>query len=111
MYTIALVLTIIGLIGAIIIDVSGILAMLGIVKADGATDAGMSMFAAGGVTLGTGIYFTIVFIISIIFLCWAKKSFGNGNYAPHIISLVLGLFGGNIFLILGGLFGILAIKQ
>ena len=111
MYTIALVFTIIALIFAIITDISGLLAMLGVVKRDGTTDAAMSWQAAGGMTLGVGIYLTIVYIISIIFLCWAKKSFDNGNVVPHIIALVVGVISGNIFLILGGIFGILAIKQ
>ncbi len=110
MYTIALVFTIIALICAIITDISGILAMLGVVKNEG-TDVGMSWQAAGATRLGFGIYATIICIVSIVFLCWAKKSFGKGNVVPHIIALVIGVLSGNIFLILGGIFGILAIKQ
>lgn len=110
MYIIALVLTIIGLVAAVIMDISGILAMTGQTSGQ-APDAGMTWAQAGATTLGFGIYLTITSIVSIIFLVWAKKSVGKGNTLPHILAIVIGVIGGDIFLILGGIFGILAIKQ
>lgn len=110
MYIIALVLTIIGLILAIFLDISGVLAMTGQTSGQ-APDATMTWAQAGALVLGFGIYLTIDCIISIIFLVWAKKSVGKGTTLPHILAIVIGVLGGDVFLILGGIFGILAIKQ
>ena len=52
----------------------------------------------------------IVSIVVLIFAIRAKKAVDDGkkNLAPHIIMVVIGVISGDMFYLLGGIFGIIA---
>ena len=108
MYIISLVFAIIALIFGILSLASGIFAL---VNPEAFKNAGQAISSSdASVALGFGIYTIIAEIIGIIFLKWAKKSIGTGNVVPHIVAIVFGVISGNIFLLLGGIFGVISAK-
>ena len=71
--------------------------------------ADMTVYATGtGFTVG-GLVALAASIATLVFANYATKSLENGRVenAPHIIMIVVGVFG-NIFYIIGGIFGLVA---
>ncbi len=109
MYIISLVFAIIALVFGVITLASGIFAL---VNPEAFKNAGQAISSSdAAVALGWGIYMIVAEIIGIIFLKWAKKSVGTSNVVPHIVAIVIGVISGNLFLLLGGIFGALSSKQ
>lgn len=64
--------------------------------------------------LGVGylVYFIIVLIVALITISLVRIAKNkNSSKGWDILFLVLGIIGGNIFYILGGIFGIVAIRR
>ena len=69
----------------------------------------MTVNATGtGFTVG-GLVTLAISIATLVFANYATRTLENGNkeYAPHIVMIVVGVFG-NIFYIIGGIFGLVA---
>ena len=57
------------------------------------------------------VYCVIVFIVSMITIWMVRKAKARGtSKAWDVLFLILGILGGNIFYILGGIFGIVAVR-
>ena len=59
------------------------------------------------------IVYLIIYIVTVIlaFVAKSKVNDGKKSYFPHILVLVIGVVGWNVFYILGGIFGIVAETQ
>ena len=68
--------------------------------------------SAGWSLMGYAIYFTVISILSFVFVGKAKKELqneGNKNFTPYIVTIVFGALSGyNVFYVLAGIFGIIA---
>ena len=58
------------------------------------------------------IIFSILILLNLIILAFAKKALravndGVINRSPHVIMIIIGLLGTNIFFLFGGIFGLL----
>ncbi len=109
LYTIGLVLTIIGFVVGIAFIALGIIYNLNAGMIEGSDPA--TVAAAATTMLGTGIYMAVVELISIIFYRWAKASLKTGKVAAHIVAIIVAVLGGNIFLFLAGIFAIVGTKE
>ena len=62
--------------------------------------------------IGTLVYFIIVLIVGLITIAMVRKAKGkNTSKGWDILFIVLGVLGGNIFYILGGIFGVIAVRK
>ena len=58
------------------------------------------------------VTFAIVLIVSLITIAMVRRAKAdNSSKAWDVLFLILGIFGGNIFYVLGGLFGLIAIRR
>lgn len=66
--------------------------------------------ALGITLLVIAIVILIVSIVILVLANKAKKSLDNGatDNKPHIVMIVIGVLGGDIFYLLGGVFGVIA---
>ncbi|MBO6280867.1 MAG: hypothetical protein J6M95_04770 [Bacilli bacterium] len=113
-YTIGLVLNIIGL---VFLALSIVLFAVSLTNQEllqkVATDTSRTVeFVKNVLTLGI-IFISIHIVVEIIVLflvIHAKKnlSLGNGRITTHVLLLILGIFGFNLFYLLGGIFGMVA---
>lgn len=111
MYTIGRIFNIFAIIACIIILLCGIVAMVAPDKLmESSTDfnspeelkaAGLSMVIAGAVLL-------FIYVIICALAGHARKALNNNKTenAPHIIMIIVGIFG-DIFYLLGGIFGLI----
>ena len=80
----------------------------------GAVGGEPSVTAAGGSTLGWGIYFIVSSILCLIFVGKAKRELADEstkNNTPFIITIVFGAIASNPFYVLAGIFGLIAESQ
>lgn len=100
MYLIGTIFAIIGFIFMIVLVVIGV---IGLTNPDAQVeDSQMVAYIV------TGIILSIIYLIAILIGNKGRKSLGNGkvNIAPHVLSIVFGALGGDIFFLLGGIFGL-----
>ena len=103
MYTIANVFTWIIALCSIVGIVFSILRMAGIVE----PIEGIEFFGTGSL-----VYLIVVLLVSLLTIWMVRKAKGkNTSKGWDVLFLVLGILGGNIFYILGGIFGIVAIRR
>ncbi len=58
------------------------------------------------------VTFAIVLIVSLITIAMVRRAKAdNSSKAWDVLFLILGIFGGNIFYVLGGLFGLIAVRR
>ena len=69
-------------------------------------ETGSEYYGVG--SLVTFIFFLIVSLITIAMVRRAKAK--NSSKMWDVLFLILGIFGGNIFYVLGGIFGIVAVR-
>ena len=110
MYTIGRIFNIVELVCTALMIVAGIIltALHGNLVSDE-----MPEEAALGTGLGiliAGIVAFIIVLVVYLLATKAQKSIGNGTTerAPHIMMIVVGAIGGDIFYLLGGIFGLVA---
>lgn len=110
MYTIGRIFNIVELVCTALMVVAGIIltALHGNLVSDE-----MPEEAALGTGLGiliAGIISFIIVLVVYLLATKAQKSIGNGTTekAPHIMMIVIGAIGGDIFYLLGGIFGLVA---
>lgn len=102
MYIIGTIFALIGFIGSIICVITGVINVV-----NGETEEAK----ANGLTLLIAFaVLSIVYLIIILIAAKGRKSLDNGevNIAPHVVAIVVGVLGGDIFFLLGGIFGIIA---
>jgi uncharacterized membrane protein YhaH (DUF805 family) len=59
--------------------------------------------------IGSLVYFIVILIVGLITIAMVRRAKTNGtSKAWDVLFFVLGILGGNIFYILGGIFGIVA---
>ncbi|MBR4800246.1 MAG: hypothetical protein IK048_01020 [Clostridia bacterium] len=117
MYTIGRVFNIIELVGFAILIILGILFMtvpsLQSAYAEEAAEAGLEVDiaakAAGLTMIITGVILFLVLLVVCLLAGHASKALNNGrkDNVPHILMIIVGIFG-DIFYLLGGIFGIVA---
>ncbi len=62
--------------------------------------------------IGTLIYFIIILIGSLITIWMVRRAKdSNSSKGWDVLFLILGLIGGNIFYVLGGIFGLVAVRR
>ena len=107
MYSIANFFTWIVVILSIAVIVIASLHMGGIIK----WDYPEGMPAQGG-DIGLIVMFGIMLIVSLITIAMVRRAKAdNSSKAWDVLFLILGIFGGNLFYFLGGLFGLIAIRR
>ena len=106
MFNVGNIVTIVYLgLGALLSLIGIIIIIVGAVGGDGAVTA------AGGSTLGWGIYFLVTSILCLVFVGKAKKELADEstkNNTPFIITIVFGAIASNPFYVLAGIFGLIA---
>ena len=103
MYTIANVFTWIIALSSIVGIVFSILRMTGVVS----PIEGIEFFGTGSL-----IYLIVVLLVSLLTIWMVRKAKGkNTSKGWDVLFFVLGILGGNIFYILGGIFGIVAVRK
>ncbi len=71
-----------------------------------------SELPAQGGDISLIVTFSIVLIVSLITIAMVRRAKAdNSSKAWDVLFLILGFFGGNIFYILGGLFGLIAVRK
>ena len=115
MYTIGRIFNIIAIIACVILIVVGIVAMVAPGKLAEASDeiATTDEAKAMGMTiLITGVVLFVVYTVICAIAGHAKKALNNNKTenAPHILMIIIGIFG-DIFYLLGGVFGLVAEHQ
>ena len=115
MYIIGRISTIIYLVFAICMLVIGIISAAGgalgaVADAEQEAEAYLAAIGGGVGLITAGVIF---FVISLVVLILSKKGINalNNNTtenAPHIVMIVIGAIGQNIFYILGGIFALVA---
>ncbi len=75
----------------------------------GATYTEADVKIVGTVLMVTGIIAIVITIIVLILAAYARRKLNNNqrDLAPHIIMIVIGVFG-SLFYLLGGVFGLVA---
>ena len=62
--------------------------------------------------VGTLVMFIILFLASIITIAMVRRAKAQGSSkAWDVLFIILGVVGGNIFYILGGIFGLVAVRR
>ena len=115
MYTIGRIFNIIAIIACVILIVVGIVAMVAPGKiADASDEIGTAAEAKamGMSILITGVVLFVVYTVICAIAGHAKKALNNNKTenAPHILMIIIGIFG-DIFYLLGGIFGLVAEHQ
>ncbi|MBO4694502.1 MAG: hypothetical protein J5656_01055 [Clostridia bacterium] len=115
MYTIGRIFNIIAIIACVILIVVGIVAMVAPGKLADASDeiATAAEAKAMGISiLITGVVLFVVYTVICAIAGHAKKALNNNKTenAPHILMIIVGIFG-DIFYLLGGIFGLVAEHQ
>lgn len=115
MYTIGRIFNIIAIIGTLIILILGIVCLAAPGKFVGTgedfTDENAVM-AYGLILAVTGGILLVVYSIICALAGHARRALNNGrkDNAPHIMMIIVGVFG-DIFYLLGGIFGLVAESQ
>ena len=116
-YTIGLVFNIIGLVFTVIFTIGGALAINNAdIIAKVAADSNRTVAFVHQVVLVFLIFCSIDAAIQIAILILTIRGIkninaGNGRVATHILLLILGIFGVNIFYLLGGIFALASANQ
>ena len=115
MYTIGRIFNIIAIVVTIIIVIIGIVGLAAPDKLAGASEDLPDANAArayGLVCLITGAILLVVYSIVCAIAGYARRALNNGkkDKAPHILMIIIGVFG-DIFYLLGGIFGLVAEGQ
>ena len=115
MYTIGRIFNIIAIIACVILIVVGIVAMVAPGKLADASDeiaTAAEAKAMGMSILITGVVLFVVYTVICAIAGHAKKALNNNKTenAPHILMIIIGIFG-DIFYLLGGIFGLVAEHQ
>ena len=64
------------------------------------------------VGVGSLVYLIIVLIVSLITIWMVRRAKDkNSSKLWDLLFLILGIFGGNIFYVLGGIFGLVAVRR
>ncbi len=110
MYIIGTVFGVLGLILGIIFALSGAISASAIQSGtiDAAQYNNITLEEAQLVMIW-GIVLCVLYFLDILIGTFGRRAVGKrkGGNAPHIIALVVGIFG-NIFFLLGGIFGLVA---
>ena len=64
--------------------------------------------------LGVGgiVYFAIILIVALITIAMVRRAKDkNSSKGWDVLFLVLGILGGNVFYVLGGIFGLVAVRR
>ena len=65
-----------------------------------------------GASIGLIVYLSIVLIVSLVTIWMVRRAKAkDSSKAWDLLFIILGFFGGNIFYILGGIFGLIAIRR
>lgn len=113
MYTIGRVFNIIAIVAMVIVLIAGIVLMATgktvTAQDENGADVELEGRAVGFILLIIGVVGAVVYIVLVLLAGHARKSLDNGrtDNAPHIIMIVIGVFG-DIFYLLGGIFGLVA---
>jgi len=110
MYIIARIFNILEIVlFAVLLVVLGIVPLVaGLGAAGGDADAQAAAIAAGVTMIVTfGILLIIAIVVGIL-LMKAYKSLDTAEKGKHILMIVLGVLSSNIFLLLGGIFGVIS---
>ncbi|MBO4554973.1 MAG: hypothetical protein J5713_04250 [Clostridia bacterium] len=113
MYTIGRVFNIIALIGMIIVLAVGIFFMVTGKTVTGTDENGAEVEldgrAVGVIMTAVGAVFSVIYLVLILLAGHARKALNNDKTenAPHILMIIIGIFG-DIFYLLGGIFGLVA---
>ena len=115
MYTIGRIFNIFAIIACAILLVVGIIAMVAPGKiAEGSDEIATAdeAKALGLTILITGAVLFVVYLVMCILAGHAKKALNNNKTenAPHIVMIIIGVFG-DIFYFLGGIFGLIGEHQ
>ncbi|MBO6263959.1 MAG: hypothetical protein J6N93_06820 [Clostridia bacterium] len=118
LYTIGKFFNVIEIVGELLVIIFAIIGMVnapmmvemmsGMENSMFATEAALKTTALGG--LIGGIVALIISVVVMILAFRATKALDNGavENGPHITMIVIGVIGGNIFYLLGGIFGLIA---
>ena len=111
MYTIGRIFNIVAMVCCALLVIIGIIFTAGSGSFSG--DIGMEtseLLIMGAAILGSGIGSFIVELVVYLLATKAHKTIGNGTTekGPHIMMIVIGAIGGDIFYLLGGIFGLVA---
>ena len=99
MYTIGLVFSIIAFVGAISLIVLGV------------KDLVAQNVQTGATYLALGIVYFIIYLVIIILAARARRQTGRkakNHKGYHVLMLILGIIGFDVFYILGAIFGLIA---
>ena len=67
----------------------------------------LPILGAGGI-----VYYAIILIVALITIAMVRRAKAdNSSKAWDVLFLILGIFQGNIFYVLGGLFGLIAVRR
>ncbi len=113
LYTIGLVFAYIDMFGCAIVLLFGILMTAGVIAAPEASDAAAAALPIGftGMTLlVVGIIATLIQIAVIVCGHKCLKALNNGVTEdwPHILAIIIGAVGGDIFFLIAGVTGLIA---
>ena len=111
MYTIGRIFNILAIIACVIILIFGIVAMVApgkLAEASQDFDTPEELKAMGMTMVITGAVLFVVYVIICALAGHARKALNNSKTenAPHIIMIIVGIFG-DIFYLLGGIFGLI----
>ena len=111
MYTIGRIFNIVAMVCCALLVIVGVIFTAGAGSFSG--DIGMDkseLLIMGAAILGSGIGSFIVELVVSLLATKAQKTIGNGTTekSPHIMMIVIGAIGGDIFYLLGGIFGLVA---
>ncbi len=109
MYIIGRIFNLVEIISFVIMIVSGVILLVG--SASITDEAGQAAAIATGSSLvAVGVIFFIIALVVGIILFKAYKAVSNETHEkkPHIVMIVLGAISENVFLVLGGIFGLIA---
>ena len=116
LYTIGKVINIIGIVACAILVAAGI--AVSALGAQAIETNGVELTAEQIAVLGVGLIVAgvislIIEIVVLVFASKAIKAVGDGakSNAPHIIMIVIGVIGSDIFYLLGGIFGLVSESQ
>lgn len=108
MYLIARIFNIIEVVAFLAMVIVGIVLLAN--SGTAPEEAKAAAIASGATLLAVGAIFLIIAVIVLILLYKAYNAVTGDTHEkkPHIIMIVLGAFSENVFLLLGGIFGLIA---
>ena len=111
MYTIGRIFNIVSMVCCALLVIVGIILTAGAGSFAGDLDMEKGeLLIMGAALLGSGIASFIIELVVYLLASKAQKTIGNGTTekGPHIMMIIIGAIGGDIFYLLGGIFGLVA---